>query len=122
MRCDADSLAQELGKLGRALDLRARHQHQELLAAEAIREIERAQLRAQHVGDVLEHLVADRVSVPVVDELEAVHIADDQPDRLAGDAGLFGELLHARGQRVTVEHAGQLVDHGVAAVLDVRIA
>ena len=64
------------------VELRARKQDEELLAADPITEIERAQLLAQLIRDVLEHRIAGRVSVRVIDALEVVDVADDQRDRL----------------------------------------
>ena len=43
------------------------HEDQELLAAETVGEVERAQLLAQQVGDLLEDDVADGVAAGVVD-------------------------------------------------------
>ena len=48
----------------------------------------------QHPADHPEHLVADRVAVPVVDHLEPVDVEHGQAQRLAG--GLHGR--HQRGQ------------------------
>ena len=42
------------------------------------------------------------------------------PIGLAGNLRLLRELGDARAERLAVEHAGQLIDHGVAAMLDVR--
>jgi hypothetical protein len=59
------------------------------------------------------------VASRVVDRLEVVEVADDDADRLAGQLRLLSELGDAGTERLAVEHARQLVDHGVAAVLDV---
>jgi hypothetical protein len=109
-----------LGQLSRLREVRAGQQDQELLAAEAVCEVERAQLLAQLVGDLLEHDVAYGVTSRVVDRLEVVEVADDDADGLAGQLGLLRQLEYACAERLAVEHAGQLVDDGVAAVLDVR--
>jgi len=114
------ALAQLLGERRRLLEVGPGQQDQELLAAESIGEVESAQLLAQLVGDLLEHDVADRMAARVVDHLEVVEVSDDDADRLTGQLGLLRELDHARAERLAVEHAGQLVDHSVAAVLDVR--
>ncbi len=66
----ADALAQAVGELGGLLEVRAGHEDQELLAAEAVGEVEGAQLLAQQVGHLLEHHVADRMAVGVVDRLK----------------------------------------------------
>src|SRR5581483_3096400 len=95
-----DPEAQALGHRRRLLEAGARQQHQELLAADAVGEIERAQLLAQHVGDVLQDGVSRHMTVGVVDVLEVVEVAHDQPDRLARAARDLRELERAVLQRV----------------------
>ena len=63
------------------VEVRAGEQHDELLAADAVDEVERPQRLSHRVGDVLEHGVAGRVAVLVVDPLEVVEVGHEQPER-----------------------------------------
>ena len=101
------------------MSIRTGEQDQELLASEAVGEIERAQPLAQVVGDVAQHRVADGMPVSVVDALEVIEIDDDHPDRSLDDSRLVAELIDADAEGTAVEHAGQWVDHRRAAVLQV---
>ena len=93
-----EALAQALGDAGAVLDVDRRQHDEELLAAQPVGELERAQLAAQRRGDLAQHRVAARVAVLVVDALEVVDVEDDERDRLAAQARLLGELAEAVGQ------------------------
>jgi hypothetical protein len=58
--------------------LDAREDQQQLLTADPVEQLERAQRLAQGVGHVLEHGVALRMAVCVVDALEFVEVKRDQ--------------------------------------------
>ncbi len=90
---------------------------QELLAPEAVGELEGAQPLAQLVGDVAQHRVAAIVAVAVVDALERVHVAEQQAHGLVGEAGLVGDLGEAGAQGVAVEQAGERVEDRFVAVV-----
>ena len=90
---------------------------QELLAAESVDELERAQPLAQLIGDVAQDRVAAVVAVLVVDVLEAVDVAQHQAHGLAGQPRLVGDLQEARQQRVAVEQAGEWVEDRLVAVM-----
>jgi hypothetical protein len=77
-----DGGAQRLGQLGGVREVGAGQQDDELLAAAAVEEVERAQRGAQSVGDVGEDGVPGGMAVRVVDALEVVDVAGDQPNRL----------------------------------------
>ena len=91
---------------------------EELLAAEAVDELERAQLLAHLVGDVAQHRVAAVVAVAVVDVLEAVDVAHEQAHGALREPRLLGDLAKARQQRAAVEQLGERVEHGGAAVVE----
>ena len=86
-------LVQALPEPGRERDhvglVARRHDHRELLAADPADDVGGADGRPQVVGEVREHLVADRVPVDVVDLLEVVDV-----DHHHGDV-----LVRARGVR-----------------------
>ncbi len=63
-----------LGELGGLREIRSGNKDQELLAAETVGEIERAQLLAQQIGDLLQDGVADAVAARIVDLLEVIQI------------------------------------------------
>ena len=90
---------------------------EELLAAEAVDELEGVQALAQLIGDVAQRGVAARMAVLVVDRLEVVDVAQQQAHRLAGQARLMAELGEARDQRVAVEQAGQRIDDRLVAMV-----
>ena len=90
-----DGRPQALGQHLGVGERRSREHHEELLAAEAVGEVEGAQLLAQRVGDVDEDRVAALVAVLVVDGLEVVEVGHDHADRLARERGLLVELRRA---------------------------
>ena len=94
---------------------------QELLAAEAVDQLERAQLLAQQQGGVPEDVVAAVVAVLVVDRLEAVEVAHDHADRVAGQRRLLGDLGEARRQRRAVEQSGQGIEGRLRALLHLGV-
>ena len=96
----------------------AGQQDQELLAAEAVGELEGAQPLAQLVGDVAQHRVAAVVAVAVVDLLEGVHVAQQHADRLVGETRLVGDLGEAGDQGVAVEQAGERVEDRFVAMVE----
>src|SRR6185437_5840634 len=89
-----------------------RHQHRELVAADASGDIAFAQLLLDALADQLQQAVADRMAVAVVDELEGIEV-DEQyghgaaVTRRALD-GQFAVSLELRA----VDHAGQHVVRG----------
>ena len=100
-----DRDAQALGDPHGVVLGRTREQQRELLAAEAVEQLERAQRTAHRVGDVAQHGVADAVAVIVVDGLEVVEVGQHDADRLVGEGGLLGDLGEARLQGAAVEQA-----------------
>ena len=95
---------------------------QELLAADPVDELERAQRLADLVGGVAQHGVAALVAVLVVDPLEAVEVEQHDGHRAAGQARLLLDLGDARLERRAVEQAGERVEHGPVAVLELAAA
>ena len=116
----ADRDAQALGDDAGRRRIGSGEQDHELLAADPVGRLERAQVGAQAVGDVAQDRVADAVAVLVVDRLEVVEVGDDHRDLAAGRRRLVGELGDARLERDAVQHAGQLVDDRRAAVVGGR--
>ena len=62
------------------------HDHAEFLTAEPANVVVGADGRAQRVGEQLEYLVADTVTVHVVDPLEVVDVEHEHGDRVVGPA------------------------------------
>ncbi|MNC25568.1 hypothetical protein D3C75_736590 [compost metagenome] len=89
-------------------------QQHELVAAEAGEGVARADLRAHALGDLHQHLVADRVAQGVVDRLEAIEVDqhDRQFPRIA--PGDLAALQQAVFQQRTIGQAGE---HVVASVV-----
>jgi hypothetical protein len=75
-----DPRAHALGEVEGALEIGAREDDGELLAAVAGRLVDLARLLAQHRGHRGEHPVAGLVAVGVVDRLEVVDVEHDQAD------------------------------------------
>ena len=71
---------------------------QQLLAADAVGELERAQRLAHLVGDVAQDGVARLVPVGVVDVLEAVQVEEHEGDRHLHEGRLLADLLEALAQ------------------------
>ena len=102
--------ADPLGDLERLVRRRLGKQDRELLAAEPGRDVVVAQLRAEDLGDSLQHRVAGKVAVAVVDVAEQVEVGHDQrhrplEPRRARDLG--GER---RGEVARVVEAGLRID------------
>ena len=76
-----DRAANALGDLHGLLGWRLRQEDRELLAAEAGRHVEVAQLRAKDLCDPLQDGVACEVAVGVVDLAEQVEVGHDQRQR-----------------------------------------
>ena len=77
-----------------------RHDHGELLAADAADDVARTDERARELDQRDEDLVADRVSADVVDALELVDVEHRQRHRVAGAAH-----AHQLGPQALVEDA-----------------
>jgi len=110
---------QQLRQLGALAHVAAGYEDEELLAADPVGEVVRPQLLAEHVGEIGQDRVAGGVSEGVVDPLEVVNVTEDHPDWLAGDLRLLRQLRHPVLECLAVEHPRELVDHGLAAMLDV---
>ena len=63
-----------------------RHDHHELLAAVAARQVDGAHIGGQPHGELAQHLVADVVAEAVVDLLEVVDVDHQRRHRLAARA------------------------------------
>jgi hypothetical protein len=98
-----------LGNLGRTLYRGLRHQHDELLAAEARAEIGRVQTLPKAERRDLERCIAGGVAISVVDLLERVEIGDDdaEPALVAVGPGYF--LGRGDEEAVPVGEPGQRV-------------
>jgi hypothetical protein len=80
----ATALADTLGHHGGILDRGARQQDGEFGAAQAAHLVRIAQLLLAHVDHRLQHHVAGRMAVAVVDALELVEVEHNQRGRHAG--------------------------------------
>ena len=67
----------------------------------------RADVLADHVGEVLEGLVAGLVAVGVVDQLEVVHVEQAQAQGRAAPLGKGGFAAEGLVEALAVEHAGE---------------
>mmetsp|Transcript_1043 Transcript_1043/g.2730 ORF Transcript_1043/g.2730 Transcript_1043/m.2730 type:complete len:632 (+) Transcript_1043:885-2780(+) len=107
----AQPLAQAL--LGVGLGLRP--DDRELLAAQAHRQVHRAQRLAQALADAAEHRVTDRMAKVVIDALEMVHVQQRQHGRMRG--ATLQHPADALVKTAPVQQAGQHVDLDQAADL-----
>ena len=99
----------------RALERRLGQEHAELLAAEARRNVDVADVLAQRIGEGLQELVPDRVAEAVVDALEVVEVGEDE--RRRHRPGRPADLGAERGHEAPpVDEARELV--GDRLVLD----
>ena len=98
-----------LRDLGRSGRVGPRQDQAELLAAPARGEIDLASRRAEHVGELAQGEVADRVAEPVVHALEVVEVGDHEGERrteaerarqLAGERLLGGAAVGQPGEPV----------------------
>ena len=99
-----DGLSRALGDLARLRATRAEQHEQELLAADPHDRIARPHRLGEHGGDVAQHLVADRVTVQVVDRLEVIEIHDGRGERRRDRRAREGIV-----EPVAVERAGQRI-------------
>jgi hypothetical protein len=106
-------LADPLGNLERLLRRRLREQDRELLAAEAGGHVVVAQLRAEDLGDALQHRVAGEVAVRVVDVAEQVEVGHDQRHRPAEPLCPTELLCKRRREVARVEEARLRIDAGL---------
>jgi len=100
-----------LGERDGPLDVRLRHERDELVPAEARWQVARAQRHAQGRPDVLQHRVARGVAEVVVDLLEPVDV-----DHRAGEGVIVAAVPHpfplgVVEKRAAVHHARERVDH-----------
>jgi hypothetical protein len=112
-----DRHAQALGDPRRVVLRRAREQR-ELLATEAVEQLEGPQGAAHGVGDVAQHGVADAVAVVVVDRLEVVEVGQDDADRLVGERACSA-ISAKRGSRARRLSRPWLVERAVGAMAHV---
>ena len=102
--------ADPLGDLERLVRRRLRKEDRELLAAEAGRDVVVAQLRAEDLRDSLQHGVAGKVSVAVVDVAQQVEVGHDQRHRPLEPRGARDLGGERRREVARVVEAGLRVD------------
>ena len=90
--------------VGEAVD-----QDPELVAAETGDDVSRAQVRPQARGDRAQQFVAAMVADAVVDELEAVEVEEQDPDRSPGDGAALERDLERLDEAGPVGEAGERV-------------
>ena len=86
----------------------AGHQHREFLAAEPPNHIAVAHAVFRDRGDPPQHVVADRMAVAIVDQLEMVDVEQRDRERL----GLREQLIEHRQKRAARRDPGQFVGRG----------
>ncbi len=85
------------------------HDHAELLAAEPADDVLRPNGGAQRVGEMAEQLVADAVSVDVVDALEVVDVEHQHRDRRVRPARLLECVQQLLVEGAVIEEPGERV-------------
>ena len=86
-----------------------RQDHRELLTAVATQHVRAARAIDDRGSDRLDHAIADRVAVAVVDRLEVIDVADDQRDRVAVALGAAVLFFDALVEVAAIEQPGQAV-------------
>ena len=109
-RALGDLAPDPLGDLERLLRAGLRKENAELLAAEARRHVVVAQLRAEDLGDALEHGIAGEVAVRVVDVAQEVEVGHDQRQRAPEALGAHDLLVQGEPEMACVEEPGLRVD------------
>ena len=116
-------LADPLRERGRAVDVSCGKDHRELLTADSADHVACTHGRAEDVGDLLEQVVADPVSVDVVDLLEVVEVEHHDRDRLVRGRRAQELLPEPVMEGAVVVEAGQGVRLGLVLepCADVRV-
>ena len=105
----ADVLGDALGRLDRSLGIDVGDEHEELIASEPGHDVGRAHGVAEPVGDDAQELVAGRVAVAVVHELEVVEVDEEDGDRLLAAPGARDRLLEVLLEEEAVGQVGERV-------------
>ena len=105
----AEPLHEPLGDVRRIGPVARAHDHAELLAAEPADDVLRAHADAQRVGERAEQLVADTVTVHVVDPLEVVDVEHQDRHGLVRAARVLQRGEQPLVEAAVVEEAGQRV-------------
>ena len=111
-----EPLREPPGEPERVPGVAGRHDHRELLAAEAADDVARADERVRELGDRDEDLVADRVPADVVDALELVDVEHQERHRVAGTARAHQLRAETLVEVAVVVEAGERV--GLRLVLE----
>ena len=104
---DLDEALREDSQLLRRLHFR--HQHSELVAAEARCRIPRAQDAFDARGDILQQAVADRMAERVIDQLEVIEVYAQGADEVAGATTLRQGVGHALAEQHAIGQVGKSV-------------
>ncbi len=89
----------------------ARDDDRQLVAAEPVRLLRRAEGARGDTGDLSEHVVAGRMTVGVVDALEIVQVEEDEAERLA--FGVRQQLVESLLECAAVRQPGERVAAGL---------
>lgn len=112
---------------GRGLVTLHQH-HRELIAADTKQFLAAAQYRGNAARDDIEHLVADAVSVGIIDRLEVIDVEQRETDANIAFAQHRRQVLHEfvegtavlrPGQRIMMRHGPQLLALLLQAAVDV---
>ena len=106
-------LADPFRERRRAVDVSRGKDHRELFTAHSADDVAHTNGRSEDVGDLLEEVVADPVSVDVVDLLEVVEIEHHHGDRLACSRRAQELLSETVVEGTVVVEAGQSVRLGL---------
>ena len=98
MKCQAQALGESFGLSGVGLGA----QGHQLLAAVTSQDVRYAN-RAQPLGNGLEHLIADDMSVGIVDPLEVIDVEHDHRDRSGMTFGTVKLDLCQLGKATAIE-------------------
>jgi hypothetical protein len=105
-----DGAANPLGDLERLLGRRLGQEDRELFAAETRGDVVVAQLGAEDLRDSLQHRVAGKVAVVVVDVAEQVEVGHDQGQRALEALGAPELLLQRQREVARVEESRLRID------------
>ena len=83
----------------------------EFLTAETADQIGAADRLPYRFGEHFEHLIADRMTEPIIDRLEMIHVHQQHRHRFRMAAMAFGEARGLLHERAPVRQPGQRIDH-----------
>lgn len=105
-----DGSANPLGHFVRMQGTRLRQQHSEFFTAESAAQVDGAHLRHHRPGDCLQHLVATRLAMRIVDPLEVVEVQIEHRHDLPMAPNILELTVELVDEGASVGNARQRVD------------